>query len=948
MKGDFSRWTDPNAAAQGYAGVLMQQGRLHTDADWNEQVSLDARRAETALTDVIGRTGVPKDGGGFAVAPAPGGFSVSAGRFYLDGVLVENPDETTYADQKEGVTPTAIDEIVDQGAQGLVFLEVWKEHVTALEDERLQEVALGGPDTATRVQIRWRVGVMPSPAQTEAARAALIEAARKGRPLDIPEWARGTGALRAGTAEAAPSETSDCLIPPEAGYLASENQEYYVEIHRGGTRSRATFKWSREGGSVLARLGRNEDDEFVLLGDRDDEALGFVSGGWVEVFDERDRFEGRPGRLTRLTLTDGIATFAPGIGDFDQMIRPRVRRWDHGGASANGLPLSATATDLELGLQVRFEPGTYRTGDCWAIPARAATGDIEWPPVAGEDRDAPVASFCWGRRYAPLALITLGDEAVTDVVDLRADFPPLTCVEAGDVWFDDSNCRFEADTVQEALDALCAASGGICTVTVRNAEDLIAAVGRIEQGQSAHICLAGGQFQLQDTLVIDGLQHLTISGAGPQSLVTVSGAEAALLIRNCASVHLRDFSVNGGPLRNPGRMGAVTLRANGEAAVERLILGCRAGPYRMGSCLASYGSGRVGAVRVRDCRMVVGQGQVGVQIIDAARAVVENCRMAPRPVPGNVVINRLRADARLVNAIARGIVSFNPPDAAEPGAGDAVIGRAPSDVTAERAREAAREAARETAARAVNVPVRGGGTARFNAHPLAEGALTALGERLDVATESEARAMVLSIARDAVRSGGAATLAGDTFRGFAAAVATVTRQAYYAEGVAIAGARVEDAQVVGNEIRGAQHGVRLAASTSSDPLPPAWRSREPGNLVVRAVVERNRIFVEPPSATVPAHGVYAGHVRNLSVLTNEIRLPEVPGDRNVAAFWYGVRTYGYRGPLLRISGNFVSGGRFGFSVLPSLNDQLSGVWRVSENAADTPVLGQFASGVEVD
>ena len=48
----------------------------------------------------------------------------------------------------------------------LAYLDVWDRHITYLEDPDIQESALGGPDTTTRVQIclaskapqagRWR------------------------------------------------------------------------------------------------------------------------------------------------------------------------------------------------------------------------------------------------------------------------------------------------------------------------------------------------------------------------------------------------------------------------------------------------------------------------------------------------------------------------------------------------------------------------------------------------------------------------------------------------------------------------------------------------------------------------------------------------------------------------------------------------------------------------
>ena len=45
MKGDFSRQTaDPK---KHYSGVLMQQGRVQLDADWNEQLAISQHRVQT-------------------------------------------------------------------------------------------------------------------------------------------------------------------------------------------------------------------------------------------------------------------------------------------------------------------------------------------------------------------------------------------------------------------------------------------------------------------------------------------------------------------------------------------------------------------------------------------------------------------------------------------------------------------------------------------------------------------------------------------------------------------------------------------------------------------------------------------------------------------------------------------------------------------------------------
>ena len=56
MKGDFSRVS--YYQKKHYSGVLMQQGRVQTDADWNEQEAIQRRRTQVEARDVIGRTGI--------------------------------------------------------------------------------------------------------------------------------------------------------------------------------------------------------------------------------------------------------------------------------------------------------------------------------------------------------------------------------------------------------------------------------------------------------------------------------------------------------------------------------------------------------------------------------------------------------------------------------------------------------------------------------------------------------------------------------------------------------------------------------------------------------------------------------------------------------------------------------------------------------------------------
>src|ERR1700733_8033462 len=154
MKGDLSRRTFQ--AAKHYHSVQMQQGRVQLDADWNEQVDLAAHRIETETIDVVGHAGGPQADAGFAIARISDvDFQLGAGRYYVDGLLVVNEAAVAYTSQADhpgfaGLTTNQ---------RYLVYLDVWQRHISALADPYLREVALGGPDTATRERTVWQVKV---------------------------------------------------------------------------------------------------------------------------------------------------------------------------------------------------------------------------------------------------------------------------------------------------------------------------------------------------------------------------------------------------------------------------------------------------------------------------------------------------------------------------------------------------------------------------------------------------------------------------------------------------------------------------------------------------------------------------------------------------------------------------------------------------------------------
>src|ERR1041385_4401935 len=88
--GDYSRiGFDP---AKSFVGVLMQQGRVQLDADWNEQVEISERRFRVQAIDIMGHCAAPNEPpDGLEIRRTPEGH-FTIGSFMGDGTLTHDID----------------------------------------------------------------------------------------------------------------------------------------------------------------------------------------------------------------------------------------------------------------------------------------------------------------------------------------------------------------------------------------------------------------------------------------------------------------------------------------------------------------------------------------------------------------------------------------------------------------------------------------------------------------------------------------------------------------------------------------------------------------------------------------------------------------------------------------------------------------------------------------
>jgi len=333
-----------------------------------------------------------------------------------------------------------------------IYLDVWERLITHLEDDSIRDVALNGADTSARAKIVWQVKAVPTAAAEcllPDTLAAQLQPANRGR-------------LRARA-----KSTTAPELPAGKNYTGLENQLYRVEIHSGNLAAPSpgpTFKWSRENGAVaFAIVSGGGTDTLVLETLGDGARFGLSEGDWVEIEDDASVLENRAGPLLRIKAIDQTGNTVVLSGDpaadvgGDASKHPLLRRWDYGsGDPADGgpqlsdhdhaclIPARDTWLSLENGVQIQFvDPANsvYRTGDYWLIPARVATGDVEWPtqtiPLGPDGIKEPVASPPDGadHHYAPLAIIKCDGNAITVENECRRQFAaaalPMRAPSAG-------------------------------------------------------------------------------------------------------------------------------------------------------------------------------------------------------------------------------------------------------------------------------------------------------------------------------------------------------------------------------------------------------------------------------------------------------------------------------------------------------------------------------------
>jgi len=581
-------------ARRDHANVVMQQGRLLLDADWNELVAILERRLRANVADLAGPGPRPGIAGvaavsrltpdAFRIISTGGSLTIGRGRIYVDGLVAENhgagADEfdPLLAEPRGSVADLPYDqqpylpEPPPLPADGthLAYLDVWQREVTHLEAPDLVEPAVG-VDTTARTQTVWQVKLHPIDGGVTCSTP----------DEDVPGWSEviaPSGARLTVEPVEVDDEDDACALPPEGGYRGPEHQSYRIEVHDGGQPGTATFTWSRDNGSVASPVIEVLSAGTVIrpasLGK--DDVLGFHDGDWVEVLDDHRELAGVPGELRRIEVhdEDGTVTVDPALPNDLRLDATaaaerhlRMRRWDQRGRvvtstgspvvdldlpGADGaIPVPTSSSDrivLERGLAVGFSStgADFRAGDHWIVPARAADA-AGGPPTDGPFLvDSPPLGI--HHHYARLGILDLPGEAT----DCRPDWPECDCEGGG--------CDCTVCVSAESHDS------GALTIQM--------AIDEVREAGGGTVCLGIGMYRLDEGgVIVEEGSSIRIRGQGLRTVLVAP--VRGIRVERSAFVTVEHLTVFASGLEP-----AVELRTTAAATVEDttvLVLGGRDG-----------------------------------------------------------------------------------------------------------------------------------------------------------------------------------------------------------------------------------------------------------------------------------------------------------------------------------------------------------------------------------
>ena len=920
MAQDRSRSAFDVRVPKHWSSVQAQQGRLLSDDDVNEADAIDKEDIRRTRSQVIGPAGSP-DNGFKVAAPRVSAnhidFDLLPGTMYVGGHRVTLEETEAFSLQRDWLQQLPADRPDLAGGERIdaVYLEVWQQPVTAVEDDELTEVALGGPDTSVRLRTMRRVRLLPN-VNTESCSAAWSAVQVKLGLLSDENELFSPATMRVGFVPNAGPGGDLCSPSTQNGYLGAENQAIRVEIGSGGNK----LLWSYDNASPLYRVRLVTEGgvpKIRFLQPPKDEAHWPVSQQtvellpWSAVLPNKEKVaETGGGFLAKVAASydpdaQTITTTPVVPATFGTTWQSRadaaaissvqnsffyLRVWNRGAdtASVNEIPFTV-GTPVELtgtGLTVTMSGTPLRPGDFWIIAARPESPArvVPWRLETGLPAEGP------RRFYAPLGIVHWRPGGAHTAFDCRATFVPLTkdrgcCITLSP----NTNWQHTLDSVATADD--------VC------------------------VCFQPGDFETTRTLEFRN-KNVRLHGDGGGSRIVGRGVEAVFRFIGCTTVDVSDLSVRADtalPAQGvkPDLGGAITTRDCDRVAISRVTARCASGPVTDAAAVSLHTNftglrALRSSARVTGCDLVAGANQIGLQVVNYGRTAItdntvgvdpgENSKFRVEWLQNKQFLRMFRRTLlykyRLVDNVAQ-----------QTGESKITVGGVPLWIKTDKTLQDEWN----TVANWRKLPARRRDYLAMgdHLHDMAESLLWGMGT-VGVHNSPAFKKFITQLITGATAATGVRMVA--------------------ARGIVVGGTIAPEVRIIGNTVRDAVQGIHVGVS--------AQRKRDPGVLAPvadtagRVLISQNVVNVAlMPESAVERHGIFVGNSTSLSLDGNMVSCEKIGTASRLQI--EGIRAYGFYGPSTLIARNHLTGFNIGIRTA-ALNNKIAGqtsVWRVSDNIA---------------
>jgi len=452
MGSDRARVTyDPK---QQYRSVVMQQGRVTLEADWNEASQIASEELRKETLDIVGSSGTPDNGYQILLAPNPSNppydFYVQSGTMYVGGMRVHLLENVQYSNQPDWQdygppywvslsslpgSPPVTDEFV--------YLYLREQEVSAVEDPDLKDVALGGPDTAQRTRFLQHLVRVSCDGTTCASglSAAQTQWQNDGLHFDpatmrLKSWA----GLQVSFSSQGQNQ-GPCQPQAQGGYVDPDNQLIRVQISEIDSLGNPHFIWGFDDASFLYRVNLNSSGNgFVFQSVPVDAshqpvkgqvvellrtAADLPNGGYVAAssglvfqldanYDPTQQSVALPSSVT-LPSDYTSSTLSPPSPLF-------LRVWQDLVINSPGTPSPLGDTGVVVTLTLQSPGAEFHVGDFWLFAVRPATPQNVYPERYLSAPQPPDGPRLWA---CPLGVISWNDEVGTLAADCRRKFGRL-------------------------------------------------------------------------------------------------------------------------------------------------------------------------------------------------------------------------------------------------------------------------------------------------------------------------------------------------------------------------------------------------------------------------------------------------------------------------------------------------------------------------------------------